>query len=288
VDDYVNNTDSTQNLRWKRVHREELPLCVDFLKEHEAECLNACIRFRKGARAWRLRAGSYFVGQNTRPPAMLLYFKRFLFPIFADCSSVPTPEILPKIIAEGKLYGVQGPSASCLMLEAMLKQLGKAPKDTDDYKIMVEQGNMRPNTQRITVRRASIDDFNALLPLQDAYQREEVLHAGSRWNINLAGLNLKDILENQLVYVAEMGGKTVGKINPSGAGFSLVQIGGVYVAPGFRRLGVASALVNTLTDAIIAGGKRPALFVKTTNTTARRLYARCGFEETGDYRISYY
>jgi len=41
-------------------------------------------------------------------------------------------------------------------------------------------------------------------------------------------------------------------------------------------------------DSLAAQGRGISLFVNKTNTAARRVYQRIGFETTGDYRIDYF
>lgn len=66
------------------------------------------------------------------------------------------------------------------------------------------------------------------------------------------------------------------------------EILNVGVHPGWRRRGVARALVRTLLDALAAGGARQVyLEVRESNAAARQLYAGYGFGEVGR-RARYY
>jgi predicted GNAT family acetyltransferase len=80
----------------------------------------------------------------------------------------------------------------------------------------------------------------------------------------------------------------VGKINTNAAAFTRSQIGGVYVHPDYRGLGIATGLTAAMVQELAAAGKGVSLFVKKRNLAAQRVYRRIGFRVIGDYRICYY
>jgi predicted GNAT family acetyltransferase len=47
-------------------------------------------------------------------------------------------------------------------------------------------------------------------------------------------------------------------------------------------------MTTEFVESLTAQGRGVSLFVKKTNTAARRVYLRIGFEIMGDYRINYY
>jgi GNAT superfamily N-acetyltransferase len=67
-----------------------------------------------------------------------------------------------------------------------------------------------------------------------------------------------------------------------------VDIGGMWVSPSLRRLGIGGSLVRAVCDwARERGAERAQLWVRAANVPARRLYEREGFElatsdETGE------
>jgi predicted GNAT family acetyltransferase len=62
----------------------------------------------------------------------------------------------------------------------------------------------------------------------------------------------------------------------------------VYVHPDYRGIGIAGRMTSEFTESLAAQGRGISLFVKKSNTAARRVYQRIGFEIQGDYRIDYY
>jgi predicted GNAT family acetyltransferase len=80
----------------------------------------------------------------------------------------------------------------------------------------------------------------------------------------------------------------VGKINTNAASFARVQIGGVYVLPEYRGLGIGRRMTSVFAAELQAQGWGVTLFVKKSNPAAQKIYRRIGFDDAGDYRISYY
>jgi predicted GNAT family acetyltransferase len=79
----------------------------------------------------------------------------------------------------------------------------------------------------------------------------------------------------------------VAKAATNAHAFSLDQIGGVFVAPPYRRRGYGEAVVLELLGRLAGEGKGAALFVKKGNEAARGLYDGLGFEALGPFRADY-
>jgi predicted GNAT family acetyltransferase len=88
--------------------------------------------------------------------------------------------------------------------------------------------------------------------------------------------------------LASLGGQIVGKINTSGLSFTRFQIGGVYVRPDCRSLGIAVRMASVFLKGLVDEGRGVTLFVKKRNAAARAVYRRIGFSVQGNYRISYF
>jgi ribosomal-protein-alanine N-acetyltransferase len=119
------------------------------------------------------------------------------------------------------------------------------------------------------VRRATPDDLEAIGRIQEASPE------AARW-----------IPAEYLVYdcwVAEAGGKVAGFLVSRKAGEER-EILNLAVEPASRRRGLARALVL---HELASGGRAWFLEVRESNAEARRLYANCGFRETG-VRAGYY
>lgn len=131
-------------------------------------------------------------------------------------------------------------------------------------------------------------DIDALYPLQEAYEREEVLPQGAVFNSAACRLGLERLLQDQVVYGAELDGRVVAKANTNARAFTRAQLGGIYVLPAYRRRGIAARLTAHLACRLQEEGLTVGLFVKTRNAAALRAYDKIGFALREPYRITYY
>jgi ribosomal protein S18 acetylase RimI-like enzyme len=133
-----------------------------------------------------------------------------------------------------------------------------------------------------TIRRATIEDADAIAPLFDHYR----MFYQQPSDPALAQRFINERLQRgeSVIFLAEVGGKTVGftQLFPS---FSSVRAGrafvlnDLYVDIAARRLGVARALVQTATDfARNEGAIRLELETDHDNRSAQALYRQMGWE----------
>jgi len=140
----------------------------------------------------------------------------------------------------------------------------------------------------ILIRLAESEDLEALLPLQIAYEHEEVLTPVHRFDRAACRAALARSLREQLVFVAEESGTIVAKAGTNARGLGYDQIGGIYTLPERRGRGIGASLVGALVEAIAAAGRGVSLFVKPGNAAALSLYRGLGFEDIGPYRADYF
>jgi predicted GNAT family acetyltransferase len=200
---------------------------------------------------------------------------------------------MDRLLTKIPLHAVQGLGEDALILEDIIARSGFSPRHSIDYDLMSLDREPAPESLRagpggLFFRRPNIRDLEALLPLQEAYEREEVLPEGAVFDSATCRLNLRRILAEQRIISAELDGWTVAKVNTSAVSFTRYQIGGVYVHPAYRGRGIARRLCAELARELLAEGKGLSLFVKKRNPAARSVYRGLGFKTQGDYRISYY
>jgi len=170
---------------------------------------------------------------------------------------------------------------------------GYFAKERIDYELMSLDSQPRPEALRIgpvnlVLRPPVPEDKVSLAALQSAYEQEEVLPGNAVFNSAVSLLNLEHILREECVFVAEMDGQIVGKINTSAESFTRYQIGGVYVRSDCRGLGIAARMTAVFARNLLAQGRGITLFVKRRNAAARAVYRKAGFSTLADYRITYY
>ncbi len=140
----------------------------------------------------------------------------------------------------------------------------------------------------VAIRPATVADLEALMPLAMAYDQDEVLTPLHQFNYDACKAGQARSLSRYRVFVAILNGRIVGRAQTNASGYAWEQLGGIYVLPQNRGLGIASILVAALVKAILESGRSPCLFVKKKNASARRVYEKLGFLTLGDFSVDYF
>ncbi len=148
--------------------------------------------------------------------------------------------------------------------------------------------NRTPVSGIAEYRLATPADLDALYPLAAAYEKSEVMTALHAFDPAACRATQAKNLKTQLVYLATMHGRVVARAQTNAQGWAFDQIGGIFVDPEFRGLGLGRGVVDALVSDIAARGRGVSLFVKKSNTVARSLYLSMGFQISRDYRVSYF
>jgi ribosomal protein S18 acetylase RimI-like enzyme len=142
----------------------------------------------------------------------------------------------------------------------------------------------------VTVRRATLDDLDSLVPLFDAY-RGFYRKPG---DLDLARRFLRERLQlNQsIVFVAlAQDGSSVGftQLFPSFSSASAARIftlNDLFVKPEARRMGAGSLLLKAAADfARAEGAVRLTLSTEVTNEAAQALYEGAGWKRQTDFHV---
>jgi ribosomal protein S18 acetylase RimI-like enzyme len=248
--------------------------------------MNACGKFIKGSPVWAL-------GRKDAPCALVIYSRQTLLPVLCGQKTVPSPRFIRGIFGgRANLHSLQGRKDDVLVMEKALEGMGLYASEKIDYDIMrIDHPPLSCHSTaplNLVIRKPVPRDMNALAALHAAYEQEEVLPAASEFNPAVSRQNIERIFAEEQMLVAELDGCLIGKINTNAASFTRCQIGGVYVHPDYRGLGIAGRMTREFVESLAAQGRGVSLFVKKTNAAARRVYLRIGFEIMGDYRIDYY
>jgi len=273
---------------WRKMKKSQIANAEDILRANERWCMNACGRFLKGGSpVWLLG------GKNGLPSALVIHSKQALLPVLCGQGAVPPPHFLRSVFGGNvNLYSLQGRKDDVLVMEKALEEMGLYASEEKNYDIMCLD---RPPLScrsaaplNLVVRKPVPQDMDALVALHASYEKEEVLPAGAEFRPDVSRLNIERIFAEEQMFVAEIDGRLVGKINTNALGFTRYQIGGVYVYPDYRGIGIAGRMTFEFVEGLVAQGRGISLFVKKNNIAARRVYQRIGFEITGDYRIDYF
>ena len=233
----------------------------------------------------------------------------------AFCSS------LKVFLSDKKISCVNGEAEASHLIMKIFAELGRTPLHINEYALMtlseaalknlktkegryasVSEGQQtliarhtaraageKAYCEQFKIVRCGIKDADALMPLQLAYEAEEVLPPCRTQNSAVTRKNLERILKTEYVLALQNSrGETAAKANTNAIGIRWAQIGGVYTAPDFRRKGCASLLVETLAEKIVASNRLPVLYARNGNEGAQKAYSAIGFTKTGGFTIAYY
>jgi hypothetical protein len=284
---------------WRKLPRDEYFKAEAYLREREKYCVAACARFLRvqenRGHVWYLPDGKDEIS------VLLLHSRRALFPVFQRKNCVPCPRFLSRFLGKVPIHAVQGLREDAELLESLMEKEGYFASDRNDYELMSLDGkpfaspndlsknrNCKSVPADLILRSPRLEDEEDLFALQAAYEQEEVLPKNTAFYPAASRLNLKNILSREYVLVAELGGRVVGKINTSAESFTRYQIGGVYVRPDCRGLGIGEKMAMVFTHNLLKQGRALTLFVKKRNIAARKIYQKAGFIFLADYRITYY
>jgi ribosomal protein S18 acetylase RimI-like enzyme len=278
---------------WERLGRRRFKDAKELLCRREIFCVSACARFLRPERfsnhIWGFSDPDGSIG------ALILHNGGTLFPVFNNygTGTFGISPVLSRFLKKANIYAVQGLRNDVLTLQRILGELEKYSTDEIDYDLMtLNKGpsgeTLRAGPPEMSIREPRLWELDDILPLQTAYEQEEVLPQGAVFNAALCRLNLKRILKEEKILVAELGGRIIAKVNTSAISFTRAQIGGVFVHPSCRGLGIARRICAELAGALVNSGRGVNLFVKKWNLSAQMVYRSIGFRPIADYRITYY
>ena len=280
--------------RWRKIKKKDIAAVEELLRSHERWCMNACNRYlnRRSEKdtVWLLK------NKTEDIIALIVRSKQSLLPVLAagvaqDEKPIPPPYFLRGFFGSVPVHSLQGRKEDMLIMEAALEKVGLYAEEKLDYDLMCidhPPSGFNAPCAGLTFRKPNSGDMDALVALHAAYEQEEVLPTASEFSAAASRMNIERIFAKEQIYVAELDGRLIGKINTNASTFTRYQVGGVYVLPEYRGRGIARRMAGEFITDLVAQGKDISLFVKKTNPAARRVYQRIGFEILGDYQINYY
>jgi hypothetical protein len=189
---------------------------------------------------------------------------------------------------------INGDAEGTRFLVDILGKNGIQPVQENHYMLMsMPHGILPPVTDSLPsgwrILHCHEKDVDALMKLQSAYEKEEVLPAGRLFMPSIVRQNLEHIVRSEyLLALCNNQNTFISKANTNAIGVNYVQIGGVYTDPRYRENHYASLIVSTLVHKINTVKKKPVLFVKDSNFIAKKLYLSLGFIKSADFIIAYF
>lgn len=296
---------------WQTVTSEQTGMLRSFLIEREPVCTAISERFRhneqsqitrrerRERRGVKLnRPGRFHLYQNAlgRTAAVYQGPGGYFFPLGITDLQPRLPGLGNLIDWHIPMRTVIGATDDVVRFEEFLQE--HLPFDVTrvvDYSLLAREGIPEQYSQHppkpdpeLEVRRPDPGAWRSLMPIQLAYEQEEVLAPGRKPIAAHSRDHLIDSLHNQIVLIAIWRETIVGRVATNALGYHYGQVGGVYTLPSWRRRGIARWLMLHLLYELQRRQRGASLFVKRTNTGAQRLYTSLGFHEAGPFRISYF
>jgi predicted GNAT family acetyltransferase len=276
-------------MSWRPAAGKDSPSILKFLLADETLCVPLTSRIRSGCRGCTL----YFDSdeQGSVSDCLLYSSAGLLLPAF---SSPPhhrreLAHLLSRL--RPSVQSIMGITRCVEEAEALVPAV---PTRRIEYFLMrLSREDARrlwapPLPPGMSLRRPTAADAAAILPLQEAYEKEEVLLDPAHYSQALSLRSLVQSLREEVHVVLEREGRLVAKAATNARGFTVDQIGGVYTVPTDRGKGYAHAVMVALLGGIFAEKSTACLFVKKKNRPAISLYNGLGFQPVNEYTISYY
>jgi ribosomal protein S18 acetylase RimI-like enzyme len=261
-------------LKWRKMKNRDFLRIETMLRDIEDDYVSACGRFifREPS-----KDHVWILGNKKREPSALIINSRStLMPVLCGMKEIPEPEFLKGFLRAKKIHSIQGLTEEVMVLEKAMEKTGKIIKDIFDYDLMTLDNlpleRDLKELQNLVMRVPKLIDLDKIAPLQAGYEKEEVLPKGSEFSPAASRMNIANISARGKILAAEYNGVLAGKINVSAVSFTRYQLGGVYVHPDFRGLGIARRMTEEFLKFLINQGKGITLFVKKNNMAALKLY----------------
>lgn len=299
---------------------------VSFIKRHEPYCVALAEAVRQGAdNLFAIECGGEVAGV-LRTGATLLHC---VPQATSEIQVALAQFLRKRSGAGVKTRCINGEACTTAVLDGILHGLGQASKQTNHYLLLALDTQARPplqegqggmvqrgqdSSQEKAQKGSEVSRMgcgirgneaydklhvvrcedtkqcvDALMPLQVAYEKEEVVPDCRP----LSPAAIRMVLERALytgrvTALVDERGVPVAKAALNAVGYEYVQIGGVYTAPKWRRRGCARRLVGNVCRAMLCAGRHIVLYVREENTAALRLYQGLGFSGIGRFTIVYY
>lgn len=287
---------------WRRATRADAEAVELFLRGREAEAAGLIARLLEGSRiripAVFGRAGLWIAAEAGGPVrACVLGLAGGLW--FVQLPKGEAGGMAEALGSSSRRPGVPAPRPHSVIgprssVEIFEEALGLRPAYVVDYRLMKRGAFAAAEARRarvpIRVEQAGGPQLAELLPLQAAYEREEVVTPLRGFDAEACRAYLARNLAVELIVAArlEEGGRLVGKAGTNARAFSLDQIGGVFVEPSLRGKGIGAEMMSVLLGLTAREGRGASLFVKKDNLSALGLYEGLGFAWVDDFRASYH
>lgn len=210
---------------------------------------------------------------------------------------------IESVLKNANLYSIIGTKTGTELFQNIIaKSTGKKPQCEYTYHYLLyserqkkmldkkqEGRRIFPSEFHNFLKWNTIEDLDALAPLQAIYDQQEVIPPFKNFDPVLSKANLKRLLLTHKILSLYKDGDFIAKAGSNAIGLNWVQIGGVCTKTNERNRGYAQFLVQNLIRCFREKEKKEvALFVKEDNESAKKAYQNLGFVFDSYFKIVYY
>lgn len=229
--------------------------------------------------------GTYYGFYDDNLMVGLVYFSQTnAMIVHFENAKISSPVSLLKIISEHEPQFIKGHTSSVAAIYKIIYRTLKKEKITSTYLMAFEQEifSHLPTEKPF----GNHDQIVSALQLD----QEFVIKVEGYFERKIRPINdlLKEWIENSkkgnsVFYIVNNRPIAHGIIEEEGEHYGV--IGGIYVVETYRKNGFGKSLSIQLTERLIRRGKKPFLFVKQNNETARQLYEKIGYKCIDSYSV---
>jgi len=236
-----------------------------------------------GVSRWRLGAHLWGYAPDGRLES-LCYSGANLVPVASGPAAVRAFAAMAR--EQGRVCSsILGPADAVLDLWADLEPDWGAAREVRASQPLLATASPSATAADPNVRLARMSDFDGVLPACVAMYTEEVGVSPLGWDGGATyRARVAELIRAGRSYVRVDDGHVVFKAELGAVSRHACQVQGVWVHPEFRGQGIATACVAAVVeDALRNVAPVVSLYVNDYNAPARRVYARCGFEQVGTF-----
>lgn len=280
----------------QKISPKNINAAIKFLLQHEAFCvdlMSEILALKKNFIEMRKSGAKSFLllsGQKVIAVFYLQADKTFLFcfPKIDDNALKFFFTRTKKFFATYRINNIMGTKLFSRQLELFLTTCFhyKLIKRNEYFLLHTEappQNTAVKTDDALFFYRCTNDDIEKLLPLELAYEKEELeIENGNPY---FSKQYLIHMINEHFVFKCEYQNNIIARMHTNAIGMHCKQFGGVYTVKEFRRCGIAKKLFRYAMHYLSTSTKSFVLFVKTKNIPAINLYEALGFTKIDEFEI---
>lgn len=180
---------------------------------------------------------------------------------------------------------IVGPRETVRNYWSVVRTWHSAPRLVRDrqFVMMIDRAHLRPFEQRVTVRNARLDEWNAVADGSAEMIRQELEYDPRRGSTEF-GSGIRQMIDHKLWWIGEYRGRLCFFCNVGPWCTHTLQLQGIWTPPQLRGRGLATNALAAICDRLLDVSPTLSLYVNDFNAPAIALYRHVGFEHVGEFQ----